>query len=43
VAQPTQSRNHVTFKLNRKQAGVENSFIAHFQNIWGDVLKSKST
>lgn len=40
VAQPTQSRNHLTFKLNRKQAGVENSFIAHFQNIWGDVIKS---
>lgn len=38
VAQPTQSRNHLTFKLNRKQAGVDNSFIAHFQNIWGDVI-----
>jgi nucleoside 2-deoxyribosyltransferase len=40
VAQPTQSRNHLTFKLNRKQAGVENSFIAHFQSIWGDAIKS---
>jgi nucleoside 2-deoxyribosyltransferase len=35
VAQPTASRHHLTFKLDRQQAGVENSFINHFQNVWG--------
>ena len=35
VAQPTQSRNHLTFKLDRLNQGVDNSFINHFQNIWG--------
>jgi nucleoside 2-deoxyribosyltransferase len=35
VAQPTQSRNHLTFKLNRENLGVDNSFINHFQNVWG--------
>lgn len=34
VAQPTQSRNSVTFKLNRKQAGANNSFTNHFLNVW---------
>lgn len=35
VAQPTASRNHLTFSLDRRQSGVDNSFITHFQNIWG--------
>lgn len=35
VAQPTQSRNHLTFKLDRQNLGVDNSFINHFQNVWG--------
>lgn len=35
VAQPTQSRNHLTFKLDRQNRGVDNSFINHFQNVWG--------
>jgi nucleoside 2-deoxyribosyltransferase len=35
VAQPTQSRNHLTFKLDRQNQGVDNSFINHFQNVWG--------
>ena len=35
VAQPTQSRNHLAIKLDRHQVGVENSFINHFQNVWG--------
>jgi len=35
VAQPTQSRNHLTFKLDRLNQGVDNSFITHFQNVWG--------
>jgi len=37
VAQPTQSRNHLTFKLDKRQLGVENSFINHFRNVWGDA------
>ncbi|MDP8239378.1 MAG: hypothetical protein P9X24_09835 [Candidatus Hatepunaea meridiana] len=35
VAQPTQSRNQLTFKLDRRNQGVDNSFINHFQNVWG--------
>jgi len=35
VAQPTQSRKHLTFKLTRHQSGVDNSFINHFLNVWG--------
>jgi nucleoside 2-deoxyribosyltransferase len=35
VAQPTQSRNLLTFKLDRQNAGVDNSFMNHFQNVWG--------
>jgi nucleoside 2-deoxyribosyltransferase len=35
VAQPTQSRNHLTFKLDRQNQGVDNSFINHFQSVWG--------
>jgi hypothetical protein len=40
VAQPTQSRNHLTFKLDRQQMGVDNSFITHFQKVWGDILRT---
>jgi len=40
VAQPTQSRNHLAFKLDRRLVGVENSFINHFQNVWGNALKT---
>jgi nucleoside 2-deoxyribosyltransferase len=39
VAQPTQSRNHLTFKLNRQEMGVDNSFITHFQNVWGQASR----
>lgn len=34
VAQPTQSRRHLTFKLHREQTGVGTSFTEHFQYIW---------
>ncbi len=34
VAQPTQSRNHLTFRLDRRHKGVETSFTEHFQYIW---------
>lgn len=37
VAQPTQSRRHLTFKLHRYQEGVDTSFTEHFQNIWGQA------
>lgn len=37
VAQPTQSRRHMTFKLDRFQSGVETSFTEHFQSIWGQA------
>lgn len=35
VAQPTQSRNHLTIKLDRRHDAVDRSFLAHFQQIWG--------
>ncbi|MFC1573318.1 nucleoside 2-deoxyribosyltransferase [Candidatus Eisenbacteria bacterium] len=35
VVQPTASRKNLTFRLDRHQAGVESSFISHFQNVWG--------
>ena len=38
VAQPTQSRYHLTFKLDRRHVGVDNSFINHFQNVWQKAL-----
>jgi hypothetical protein len=37
VAQPTASRKHLTFKLNRNHSGVNTSFTDHFQSIWSKV------
>ena len=34
VAQPTQSRHHLTFQLDRRHQGVNASFTEHFQYIW---------
>jgi nucleoside 2-deoxyribosyltransferase len=39
VAQPTQSRNHLCFELNRESEGVEISFMNHFQTVWGKGKK----
>ena len=35
VAQPLQSRNYITLKFSVQQAGVAESFIHHFQSVWG--------
>ena len=34
VAQPTQSRNHLSIKFDRRQQGVERSFLTHFETVW---------
>jgi nucleoside 2-deoxyribosyltransferase len=39
VAQPTQSRNHLTFKLDRQNQGVDTSFVSHFQSVWGKAAE----
>ena len=36
VAQPTRSRDHLTFKLDTRHAGVKDSFLTHFDSVWRD-------